>query len=171
MGKRSGELNQQNCEAPRSWQVAPWLTHRLVQRTHTLLVFFIHFPLSFSFRQRPNRAQQVNVKKRERTPLRSAFQGRTKGRPTSCTAALKPWLKLFLLAIDWGCKAKTNKTPPHCRGLIMTGPHLQSTCFKWLVGFCFLRRCVSVWVCVFVSLCVCVCVCVLQKERGRTDRS
>ncbi|KAF0033750.1 hypothetical protein F2P81_013816 [Scophthalmus maximus] len=41
-------------------------------------------------RKRPNRAQQVNVKKRERTPLRSAFQGRTKGRPTSCTAALKP---------------------------------------------------------------------------------
>ncbi|CAB1419286.1 unnamed protein product, partial [Pleuronectes platessa] len=36
-------------------------------------------------KQRPNRAQQVNVKKRERTPLRSAFQGHTKGRPTSFT--------------------------------------------------------------------------------------
>lgn len=107
------------------------------------------FPLSFSFRKRPNRAQELNVKKRDRTPLQSPFQTQTMGQPTSCTAALKPWLKLVLLAIDWGCKAKTNKNP-HCWGLIMTGPHLQSTGFKWLVGFCFLSRCVSVCLCVSV---------------------
>lgn len=128
------------------WQVAPWLTHCEASWTdpHILLVFFIHFPRPFSFRKRPNKPQQVNVKKREGTPLWSAFQACTMSLPTSCTTVLKPWLKLFLLAADWGCKAKTNKNC-HCWGLIMNGPNLQSAGLERLAWFCFLSGCVSLW--------------------------
>lgn len=154
MWKRNGELNGQNCEVLWRWQVAPWLTHRVVERTHCVLY---SFPLSFSFRKRPNRAQQVNVKKCERTPLWSAFSDPDNGPAHLLYSCIKTLIKVLPVSVDWGCKAKTNKNP-HCWGQIMTGPHLQSTGFKWLVGFCFLSRCVSVFL--WGS------VCVLEEERG-----
>lgn len=97
MGKRNEELNGQNCEVLWGWQVAPWLTHRLVEQTHCVLY---SFPLSFSFRKRPNRAQQVNVKKCERTPLWSAFSGPNNGPAHLLYSCIKTLIKVLPLS-DW----------------------------------------------------------------------
>lgn len=97
MGKRDGELNGQNCEVLWRWQVAPWLTHRLAERTHCVLY---SFSLSFSLRKRPNRAQQVNVKKRKRTPLWSALSEADNGPAHLLYSCIKNLIKVLPVS-DW----------------------------------------------------------------------
>lgn len=97
MGKGDGELNGQNCEVLWRWQVAPWLTHRLAERTHCVLY---SFPLSFSLRKRPNRAQQVNVKKRKRTPLWSVLSESDNGPAHLLYSCIKNLIKVLPVS-DW----------------------------------------------------------------------
>lgn len=67
MGKRNGELHGQNRQGSAGMTSSSLINpSRRAEPTHCGLY---SFPLSFSFRKRPSRAQKVNVKKRKRTPL------------------------------------------------------------------------------------------------------
>lgn len=102
------------CGTPRRWQVAPWLTHRSGWTGPTLCPcsLFIRLVPFLSERDpiRPSRWMQRNARG---LPSDQPFRPRQWARPTSCTAALKPWLKRFLLG-DWlGMqKLKPTKTLP-----------------------------------------------------------
>lgn len=107
-GKRKGELDGQNCEALLGWQVAPWLARRLVERTHSVLY---SLPLSFSFRKRANRAQQVNAKKRKRTPLWSTFSNPDNRTAHLLYGCIKTLIKVLPVS-DWLRMQSQNQQKP-----------------------------------------------------------